>query len=360
MNNRPLRIGVAGVGFGAAVHIPAFQSEGVEVVAVCTRRPERAAEAAQKFGIPNAFTDYDAMLAMDGLDAVSIVTPAALHHEMVIKAVAAKKHIICEKPFAVNEAEAREMYDAIEGSGLTGVVAHEFRYSSGRSAAKELIDSGYIGNLRFCLMKLLLGAPPAANPNAPQQPRPPAFGGGMLFALGSHYIDCLRDWFGEVESVSGELSNQSQNLPRDEVIENFNDDTFTMTLNFVKGGFAQMTASRAGLFPSAASVEIYGDAGTLSVPQTGPNPPAHGTLQGAKAGEGGRQDLEVATRLGPIVDERDERLPPFRLQVRGFLKGIETGTSPAPNFYDGWRNQQILDAVRESAKTGQRVAIAQE
>ncbi|MGE0058852.1 MAG: Gfo/Idh/MocA family protein [Dehalococcoidia bacterium] len=354
MNNRPLRIGVAGVGFGAAVHIPAFQSEGVEVVAVCTRRPERAEEAAQKFGIPNTFTDYDAMLAMDGLDAVSIVTPAGLHHEMVMKAVAAKKHIICEKPFALNGAEAKEMFDAAQASGLTAVIAHEFRYSSGRSAAKELIDQGYIGNLRFCLMKLLLGAPPA---NSNQQPRPVALGGGMLFALGSHYIDCLRDWFGEVESVSGELSNQAQGLPRDEVITSFNDDTFTFTLNFAKGGFAQMTASRAGLFPSASSVEIYGDAGTLSAPQSGPNPPAHGTLQGAKLGDAGRQDLEVPARLGPIVDERDERLPPFRLQVRDFLKGIESGTSPAPNFYDGWRNQQVLDAVRESAKTGQRVAI---
>jgi predicted dehydrogenase len=355
MNNRPLRIGVAGVGFGAAVHIPAFQSEGLEIVAVCTRRPERAEEAARKFGIPNSFTDYDAMLAMDGLDAVSIVTPAALHHEMVMKAVAAKKHIICEKPFAVNQAEAREMYEALQASGLTGVVAHEFRYSSGRSAAKELIDAGYIGNLRFCLMNLLLGVPPAM---ANQQPRPPAFGGGMLFALGSHYIDCLRDWFGEVESASGELSNQAQMLPRDEVIESFNDDTFTMTLNFARGGFAQMTASRAGLFPSAASVEIYGDAGTISAPRTGPNPPAHGTLNGAKAGESSRHDIEVPARLGPIIDERDERLPPFRLQVRDFLKGIETGTSPGPNFYDGWRNQQILDAVRESARTGHRVQIA--
>jgi predicted dehydrogenase len=180
----------------------------------------------------------------------------------------------------------------------------------------------------------------------------------MLFALGSHYIDCLRDWFGEVESVSGELGNTTLALPRDEVIDSFNDDTFTMTLNFVNGGFAQMTASRAGLFPSAASVEIYGDAGTISAPQTGPNPPAHGTLSGARAGEGERHDLEVPARLGPIVDERDERLPPFRLQVRDFLKGIETGSSPAPNFYDGWKNQQVLDAVRESAKTGRRVAIA--
>lgn len=356
MNERPLRIGVAGVGFGATVHIPAFQSEGLDVVAVCARREERAQEAAQRFGIPNVFTDFDAMLSLEGLDAVSIVTPPHLHHEMVMKAIAAGKHIICEKPFAVDASQAREMWQAAEAAGLTAVIAHEFRYSSGRSAAKDLIDQGYIGKLRFCLMRLLLGAPPP-NPNQPPRQMGGTPGGGMLFGLGSHYIDCLRDWFGEVESVRGELQNCSQRLPREQVIDSFNDDTFMFTLDFAGGGFAEMIGSRAGLFPSAASVEIYGDEGTLAVPQTGPNPPAHGTLSGARVGEPARHDLPVPEHLGPIVDERDERLPPFRLQVRDFLKGIQTGTSPAPNLYDGWRNQQVLDAVRESARTGRRVVI---
>jgi predicted dehydrogenase len=276
---------------------------------------------------------------------------------MVMAAIRAKKHIICEKPFAVDAKQAREMYEAVEKAGLTAVVAHEFRYSSGRSAAKELIDAGYVGNLRFCLMKLLLGAPPA-NPNRPARPMGGGPGGGMLFGLGSHYIDCLRDWFGEVAAVHGELANASQVLPRDQVIDDFNDDTFSFSLEFVNGGFAQMTASRAGLFPSAAAVEIYGSEGTLFAPQTGPNPPAHGTLLGGKAGDAAAAALPVPERLGPIVDERDERLAPFRLQVRDFLEGIESGRSPAPNFYDGWKNQQVLDAVREAAKTGRTVTIA--
>lgn len=71
------RVGVIGVGFGARVHIPAFQSEGLEVVAVCARRSERAREAAERFGIPQAFTDYREMLQMDGLDAVSVAGPAS-------------------------------------------------------------------------------------------------------------------------------------------------------------------------------------------------------------------------------------------------------------------------------------------
>lgn len=355
--NKPLRIGVAGVGFGATVHIPAFQSEGLEVVAVCTRRPERAEEAAAKFGIPHAFTDFDEMLKLDDLDAVSIVTPAAAHRDMVMAAIKAGKHIICEKPFAVDQAEAKEMWQAIEGSGLTGVIAHEFRYSSGRSAAKELIDEGYLGSLRFALMRLILGGPP---PGAPVRQAPVGPGNGFLFGLGSHYIDSLRDWFGEVAAVSGTLANFGQGLPAADVIENFADDTFSFRLDFVSGGFGEMFASRSGQFGSGVSVELYGSEGTLFVPQTGVNPPAKGTLSGAKTGEAGRHDIEVPDRLHPIIDDRDDRLPPFRLQVRDFMKGIATGTSPAPNFYDGWKNQQILDAVRESAKTGQTVAIEHE
>src|SRR5204863_3272477 len=98
-----IRIGVAGVGFGAAVHIPAFQSEGIEVAAICSRRPERAQEAADRFGVERTFTDYDDMLGMDGLDAVSIVTPVALHHPMAMAALRAGKHVICEKPFSTDK-----------------------------------------------------------------------------------------------------------------------------------------------------------------------------------------------------------------------------------------------------------------
>ena len=75
MTSNPVRIGVIGVGFGATVQIPGFQSEGAEVTAVCTRRPERAQEAAERFGIPHTFTDYEEMVKADYVDAVSVVGP---------------------------------------------------------------------------------------------------------------------------------------------------------------------------------------------------------------------------------------------------------------------------------------------
>ena len=142
-----LKVGVVGVGFGAQVHIPAFQSEDLDVIAVTARREERAKETAEKFNIPNFFSNYESMLELDDLDAVSIATPVHLHLPVVLAALNAGKHVICEKPFSTDQATAKQMLDAANESKQTAMIAHEFRFSSGRSRVKELIDEGYIGIL---------------------------------------------------------------------------------------------------------------------------------------------------------------------------------------------------------------------
>ncbi|HLF78467.1 MAG TPA: Gfo/Idh/MocA family oxidoreductase [Dehalococcoidia bacterium] len=360
-----LRIGVVGVGFGATVHIPAFQSEGLDVVALCSRRRERVDATAAKFEIPETYIDFDTMLDESDIDAVSIATPVGLHHEMVMEALSAGKHVICEKPFALNAKQAQEMYAKAQQTGRTAMVAHEFRYSSARMRVKELLDEGYVGQPRMVLMKIVLGGMgrPGAAPSTGPQPYAAerdsaAQGAGFLFGLGSHYIDCLRHWFGEVESVSGELNNFSPDRIRGtETVEADADDTFLFNLRFRNGVLAQMIGTRSAPFGSGASVEIYGSNGALTTPQRGVNPPAHGILLGAQTGDEKQVELPIPERLQPFADDRDERLMPFRLMTQDFLKGIEAGTSPAPNFFDAWRCQQILDAVRESAASGHRVTI---
>ncbi|MBI2912136.1 MAG: hypothetical protein HYY05_08325, partial [Chloroflexi bacterium] len=181
--------------------------------------------------------------------------------------------------------------------------------------------------------------------------------------LGSHYVDCLRHWFGEVDSVSGHAFTHrpERTLPgTGRTIMADADDTFTFTVHFAQGGWAAMTASSVACFGPGAVIEIYGRDGTLVTPQTGVNPPAHGTLLGARLGDGALAELPIPARLQPFADGRDDRLMPFRLLVREFQRGVEEGISPSPNFYDGYRCQQILDAVRESSRTGCTVAIAAE
>ncbi|MCX6023120.1 MAG: Gfo/Idh/MocA family oxidoreductase [Chloroflexi bacterium] len=362
MAEQPVRIGVVGTAFGAQVHIPALQSEGVEVVAVWSRREERARETAEKFGIPHIFTDYEAMLRMDGLDAISIASPVARHYDMTLAALAAGKHVLCEKPFAVNQAQAREMWLKAKETGLTAMIAHEFRFASARMRVKELIDEGYLGPLHMALITLTNG------PRNPVRPRPlsdrddASRGGGFLFGLGSHYIDGLRHWFGEVASVTGHVQTHFGERTQpgsDALVQATSDDAFQFVLQFVGGGWATMTGTSAAPFGAGARVEVYGRDGALVTPHRGigVNPPAHGTILGARVGEERLAELPIPERLEPFADERDDRLMPFRLLVREFVRGIAEGTSPAPNFYDGYRCQQVIDAVRESAATGRTVTI---
>ena len=120
-----------------------------------------------------------------------------------------------------------------------------------------------------------------------------------------------------------------------------------------------MTGTTAAQFGPGGSVELYGRDGTLVTPHVGRgfNPPSHGSLYGARAGEEKLEEILIPGRLEPFSDNRDDRLMPFRLLVKEFLRGITEGCSPPPNFYDGYRCQQVIDAIRETSVTGVTVKI---
>ena len=363
-NNQPLRVGVIGVGFGTTVHIPGLQAEGIEVAAVAARRQERAQEAADKFNIPNTFTDYRKMLEMPDLDFISIASPHHLHREMTEAALAAGKHVLCEKPFATNVEEAKAMLDAANKTDKTVMVAHEFRWAPQRSYVKELLDQGYIGNMREVHAHLFMG------PRRAPRPRPatnPDLGlhGGFLWGLGSHYLDAYRHWFGDIVSVQALMRAQMpERVDRDtqQTSTTETDDTFSVVVEFANGGWGTLMGSIATPFGQGAGIEIFGDEGSLSAPQPLPlafNPPPEGKVYGAHFGDEGpeRAELPMPEKHRPFDDERDHRLMAYRLMVREFVKGMEEGTSPAPNFQDGYRLQRVLDGAVESAQTGRRVAI---
>jgi predicted dehydrogenase len=356
-----MRIGVIGTGFGARVHIPAYQLEGLDVVAVCARRPESARDAAERFGIPHAFADHREMLAMDGLDAVAVVVPQNLHHAITMDVIAAGKHVICEKPFATTLADAREMWQAADAAGITAMVAHEFRFSPARARAKELIDEGYIGPMQSALMTLMQAPRRGFGARSYDPLRDDAeLGGGVLWSQGSHNVDALRHWFGEVTYVSGRVfTHRGERTNEGKIIETTADDAFSMTLEFASGGWASVTASYAVGHSSGMHVELYGRDGTLVMPHPNagsPNPPPHATLVGAKLGDEVAA-LDIPERLDPYDDEGHDGLMPMRMLAKEFVRGVDEGVSPAPSFYDGFRCQEVLHAVRESSLTGRTIAI---
>ena len=353
------KIGIIGVGFGAQVHVPGFRSEGWEVAAICSRTREKAQKAAAEAGIADAYTDPMDLIRRDDLAAVSIITPPAAHHAFSIAALRAGKHVLCEKPFALDAQQAGEMLDAAEKSRRTAMIVHEFRHTPQRAYIKQLLDEGYIGKFQLCTTELFLDRYVTAQPRPFSWMARKADGGGLLGALGSHYIDGLRYWFGEIASVSGRLATLRPDLVNaatGKKVEAETDDTFSFTLTFKNGGMATMIASFATTPTRGAKIVVMGDDGTLIAEQPGPNPLENGIVVASRNGAP-FEALKTPSQYTPFADARDHRLMAFRLLARDFTTGVEQGTSPAPNFTDGLRCQEALDAVHESSKSGRTVHL---
>jgi predicted dehydrogenase len=353
------RIGIIGVGFGAQVHVPGFRSEGWEVAAICSRSRDKAQKAAAEAGIDAVYTDPMELIRRDDLAAVSIIAPPGAHHALSIAALKAGKHVLCEKPFALDAKQAKEMLDIAEKSRRTAMIAHEFRHTPQRAYIKQLLAEGYIGKFQLCTIELFLDRYVSAEPRPFTWMARKSDGGGLLGALGSHYIDGLRFWFGEVASVSGRLSALRPDLvdtATGKKVAAETDDTFLFTLTFRDGGMATMIASFAVTPTRGAKIAVMGDNGTLIAEQPGPNPLENGVVIASRDGAP-LQERKTPPQYTPFTDARDHRLMAFRLLVRDFTKGVEQGTSPAPNFTDGLRCQEVLDAVHESSESGRTVYL---
>ncbi|MBV8245069.1 MAG: Gfo/Idh/MocA family oxidoreductase, partial [Candidatus Eremiobacteraeota bacterium] len=150
------RVGIVGAGFGVRVHLPSYVAHpAFEVVALAS--PHSAAAAAAERKVPHAFDGIEAMLAGCELDVVSIATPPYAHHDGVLAALRAGKHVLCEKPFALNVAQAEAMVEAATRAGTACTIAHEFRYVPQRMAIRELIVNKHLDPLREIEITQLMG-----------------------------------------------------------------------------------------------------------------------------------------------------------------------------------------------------------
>jgi len=143
---KKLRAGIVGSGFGNLVHAPAFKVHpGFDLLAVAS--PNRAEEVAKKHGLPYAFRSVEEMLAGVELDLITVASPPFDHHHSVLAAIAAGKHVLCEKPLGLSTAQAEEMLDASERAGVVGALCFEFRYVPVIAALKAMCHERHLGNL---------------------------------------------------------------------------------------------------------------------------------------------------------------------------------------------------------------------
>ncbi|MGO8873085.1 MAG: Gfo/Idh/MocA family protein [Acidimicrobiales bacterium] len=157
-NSRAPRIGIVGAGNIASLNVAGYlEDPRCTVAAVCDPEEGRAAAAAKAWGVPDAYTELDALLADPTIDAVEILTPTHLHHDHVLAALAAGKHVSCQKPLANSVAEARAMAAAAEEAGKILRVSECFRHYPPLELAKRLITTGAVGRPNHLRMRTVVG-----------------------------------------------------------------------------------------------------------------------------------------------------------------------------------------------------------
>jgi predicted dehydrogenase len=348
----PQRVAVIGTGFGASVHLPALQTiDGVELAAVVSRRLDRARATADRFDIANASNDWRDVVNDPRIDAVVIATPPYLHHQMVIAALEAGKHVLCEKPMARSLAEARDMVKLAETASVIAMVNHEFRYLPIRQRVKELIEEGYIGEPHSVAMNVFRNT--LADPND----RPYSWlmeadkAGGMLGASGSHAIDTLRWWLGEIHEVAGTTGTmvKRRRLPDSSGMVSVDaDDNFAILLRFAGGTIGSIHFSATAPINAGEEITISGSEGILIVQ-------GDSDLLGARRRDTGLRELPIPERLLTRLPEFSHPMVrPTILLLQDWMTAIRSGDWPAaaPSFADGAKTQEIIDGVTRSRAQG--------
>jgi predicted dehydrogenase len=189
---RPVRWGILGTGFIADLQAADLAEHGFTIQAVGSRSAASAAEFAAKFPIATAHGSYEDLVADPEVDVVYISTPHPFHHENALLALNAGKHVLIEKPFAMNAWQAREIVDLAEAKGLVALEAMWTRYLPHMVRIRELVRSGALGDVRTMIVD--------HNQNLPKDPlhrlNDPALGGGALLDLGIYPVSFAFDVLG--------------------------------------------------------------------------------------------------------------------------------------------------------------------
>jgi predicted dehydrogenase len=346
-----LRVGVIGTGFGRQVHIPAFAAHPrAKVVAVASATPGKAAKVAAEFNIPHPFDDWQD-LVRDELDLVSITPQPVTHRVMAVTAAEAGRHLLCEKPMALDVQEAQEMLGAAERAGVVHVIDHELRFNPNRRKIKALIDDGFVGRPRHALITVIGSG--RSNPDRPWDWwADRSQGGGLLGAQGSHQIDLLRYWLGDVETVSGGTESFIKERPLDGRLRRVTSDDFTaFALRFRSGAVATVILSVVAAHAEGPRIEMWGEDGSLRLD-------GRERLWGARRGEEWRELTDPETVEAP---PGMDYAPLWGLSfvriadhlVRAILDGA--ALEPAATFADGLAVQRVMDTVREAGRSWREV-----
>jgi len=344
-----VRVGFIGSGFARRVQLPGLAFvPGARATAIASGHRANAEAVARDFGIPHVFGDGAELARSPDVDLVIVSSTPDSHARYAIAALEAGKHVLCEKPMAIDVFEASQMVAAsAQHPDSLAWIDHELRYEPNRRRARELIRSNAIGELWHLELSL--------KPYLRGDGRPQAFdapwnwwfdaarGGGILGAVGSHLIDLCRFWSGsEITYVAG-LAETFVKQRKDEsgVVRHVTaDDYASCVLRTGSGAVATITLSTVAHHGPGHLGQVTGSEGTLLL--------------------SGETNLELGKSGGPLEDisapdDLWEKVKPNNMWARSFVRLLREmvqvirGGAPQgepATFRDGWQVQRVLDAIR--------------
>ncbi len=319
-----LRIGTLGAAriAPAALIKPARVVEGVEVVAVAARDRDRAQKFATKHRIPRVVDSYEALIADPEIDAIYNPLPNGLHGVWTTAALAAGKHVLCEKPFTANAAEAREVAAAAEASGLVVMEAFHYRYHPVAQRMVDIVRSGEIGALRHVESSMCIPLP------LPKDIRYRLdLAGGATMDTGCYAVHMNR----LVAGAEPEVVSATARLARPGV-----DRWMQAQLQYPNGVTGTMTTALWSSTPLKVSVRAVGELGELRV--FNPTGPQMGYRMTVRTG-GTKRRIRV----------EGAKKATYAYQLEGFVAAVRDGGPVLTPPSDAIANMTVIDAIYRAA-----------
>jgi len=385
---KTLRVGMIGYRFMGKAHSNAWRQAprffplkaGVEMHTICGRDPNALEDARKQFGWENASTDWKAVVNSPEIDIVDINTPNDSHAEIAIAAARAGKHVLCEKPLAINVAQCKEMLDAVKKAKVVHMVCHNYRHIPAIAQAKKMIQDGAIGNVFHYYARYAQDW--IVDPEFPLVWRlqKGVSGSGAHGDINAHIIDLARYLVGEFKEVCGLMHTFIKERPLQDqggkgqglgakggkqMGKVTVDDAAIFIGRFTNGALANLEATRFALGrKNHIAIEINGSKGSLSFDFEDMNR-LKWFDNTRPADRQGFEDILV-TQGGGVHPYVGNWWPPGHLigyehtfvhTVADFVNACVDGKSIQPTFEDGMRNQRVLEAVEQSAKSREWVKV---
>ncbi len=361
-----IRLGFVGANvnstWASQSHFPALlASPDVEFTAVCTTRPESAEEARQAFGAKLAFHDFRDMAASPEIDAVAVVVRVPSHYEPTKAAIEAGKHVYTEWPLGRNTAEAEELATLAREKGVQTAVGLQSRVSPALLYVKELLESGYVGEVLSCSLVTMRDGT-LERPSSRTWQRDADMGANTLTIANGHVIDALRFVAGDFSRVSCMVSTQASQwyqTDTEEFVDVTSPDNVRVSGQLESGAAASVHVGAAPWAGSGYRMEIYGRDGSLIV--TGNVSSQRGEMlrvQGAQRSHH-LEDLDIPDRFVYVPSDFPKG-DPFNVgqMYALFAEAIRTGENRLPTFDTAVDLHRFLDTIKEASDSGRELPVS--